>query len=186
MQTEETHQYDLWHLHLQEQNEGKISSSISDFVFNVWHCLVPHFPFSHLQPPQLNDVEIKETVGGDEKSWGLWHEHRGSLRRYTLQGRSSLIKLAWLQDLKELQQCSSLPTNSMFFFIIINNILTITTSVFYLSTAPPVFESLVSDCTTRIGQTIKLTCKVAGSPKPVVSWLKGLCYLIRICTNHTD
>ncbi|XP_044055731.1 obscurin isoform X3 [Siniperca chuatsi] len=98
---------------------------------------------------KLNDVEIKETVGGDEKSWGLWHEHRGSLRRYTLQGRSSLVKLSWLKDLKELQQRSSLPTNS-----------------------PPVFESLLSDCTTKIGQTIKLTCKVTGSPKPVVSWLK--------------
>ncbi|KAM8745978.1 obscurin isoform 6-T7 [Acanthopagrus schlegelii] len=98
---------------------------------------------------KLNDVEIKETLGGDEKSWGLWHEHRGSLRRYTLQGRSSLVKLSWLKDLKELQQRSSLPTNS-----------------------PPVFESLLSDFTTKIGQTIKLTCKVTGSPKPVVSWLK--------------
>ncbi|XP_023276081.1 obscurin-like, partial [Seriola lalandi dorsalis] len=42
---------------------------------------------------KLNDVEIKETMGGDEKSWGLWHEHRGSMRRYTLQGRSTLVKL---------------------------------------------------------------------------------------------
>ncbi|KAM9358122.1 obscurin isoform 2-T2 [Symphorus nematophorus] len=98
---------------------------------------------------KLNDVEIKETLGGDEKSWGLWHEHRGSMRRYTLQGRSSLVKLSWLKDLKELQQRSSLSTNS-----------------------PPVFESLLSDCTTKIGQTIKLTCKVTGSPKPVISWLK--------------
>lgn len=57
-------------------------------------------------------MEIKESVDGDEKSWGLWHEHRGSLRRYTLQGRSSLVKLPWLKDLKELQQRSSLPTNS--------------------------------------------------------------------------
>lgn len=57
-------------------------------------------------------MEIKETVGGDEKSWGLWHEHRGSVRRYTLQGRSTLVKLSWLKDLKELQQRSSLPTNS--------------------------------------------------------------------------
>ncbi|KAM7409839.1 hypothetical protein PAMA_001372 [Pampus argenteus] len=98
---------------------------------------------------KLNDVEIKEIVGGDEKSWGLWHEHRGSVRRYTLQGRSTLVKLSWLKDLKELQQRSSLPTNS-----------------------PPVFESQLPDYTTRIGQTIKLTCKVTGSPTPVVSWLK--------------
>lgn len=57
-------------------------------------------------------MEIKESVDGDEKSWGLWHEHRGSLRRYILQGRSSLVRLSWLKDLKELQQRSSLPTNS--------------------------------------------------------------------------
>lgn len=48
-------------------------------------------------------------------------------------------------------------------------------------TGPPVFESLLSDFTTKIGQTIKLTCKVTGSPKPVVSWLKGRIYLIQIC-----
>uniref|UniRef100_A0A3P9B0P3 Obscurin, cytoskeletal calmodulin and titin-interacting RhoGEF a n=1 Tax=Maylandia zebra TaxID=106582 RepID=A0A3P9B0P3_9CICH len=99
---------------------------------------------------KLNDVEIKETVGGDERSWGLWHEHRGSIRRYTLQGSSTLLKLSWLKDLKELQQRSSLPTN------------------------PPVFGSLLSDCTSKMGQTIKLTCKVSGSPKPEISWLKGL------------
>lgn len=43
----------------------------------------------------------------------------------------------------------------------------------FCSTASPVFESLLSNCTTKIGQTIKLTCKVRGSPKPVVSWFKG-------------
>ncbi|XP_069006652.1 obscurin isoform X1 [Embiotoca jacksoni] len=98
---------------------------------------------------KLNDVQIKETVGGEERSWGLWHEHRGSMRRYTLQGHSTLVKLSWLKDLKELQQRSSTLTNS-----------------------PPVFESLLSDYKTKIGQTIKLTCKVSGSPTPVISWLK--------------
>jgi len=56
-------------------------------------------------------VEIKETVGAEERSWGLWHEHRGSIRRYTLQGHSTLVKLSWLKDLKELQQRSSQLTN---------------------------------------------------------------------------
>ncbi|XP_008290272.1 obscurin [Stegastes partitus] len=105
--------------------------------------------FTFKNKMKLNDVEIKETVGGEDKSFGLWHEHRGSLRRHTLQGSSTLVKLSWLKDLKELQQRSSLLTNS-----------------------PPVFESLLSDCMTKIGQTIKLTCKVSGSPKPVISWLK--------------
>ncbi|XP_026160421.1 obscurin isoform X2 [Mastacembelus armatus] len=105
--------------------------------------------FTFKNKMKLNDAEIKENVGGDEKSWGLWHEHRGSIRRYTLQGRSTLVKLSWLKDLKEVQHRASLPTNS-----------------------PPVFESLLSDCTTEIGQTVKLTCKVTGSPKPAISWLK--------------
>ncbi|XP_047443167.1 obscurin isoform X3 [Mugil cephalus] len=98
---------------------------------------------------KLNDVEIKETVGAEERSWGLWHEHRGSMRRYTLQGHSNLVKLSWLKDLKELQQRSSDLNNS-----------------------PPVIKTLLSDCTTKIGQTVKLTCKILGSPKPVISWLK--------------
>ncbi|CAB1324596.1 unnamed protein product, partial [Coregonus sp. 'balchen'] len=96
-----------------------------------------------------NKMKVKETVGGDDKSWGLWHEHRGSVRRYTLQGRSALLKLSWLKDLRELQQRSSLTASS-----------------------PPEFEVLLADCTTKIGQTIKLACKVTGTPKPVVSWFK--------------
>uniref|UniRef100_A0A3P9LJQ0 Obscurin, cytoskeletal calmodulin and titin-interacting RhoGEF a n=1 Tax=Oryzias latipes TaxID=8090 RepID=A0A3P9LJQ0_ORYLA len=92
---------------------------------------------------QLNDVEIRESVGGDERSWGLWHEHRGSIRRYILQAPSSLVKLSWLKDLKELQQS-------------------------------PVFESQLLDFVAKIGQTIKLTCRVSGSPKPLISWIKGL------------
>ncbi|KAM6963087.1 obscurin [Aplochiton taeniatus] len=98
---------------------------------------------------KLNDVEVKESVGGEEKSWGLWHEHRGSVRRYTLQGRSAVAKLSWLKDLKELQQCSSQPANSA-----------------------PEFEVLLTDCTSKIGQTVKLSCKVTGTPQPVVTWLK--------------
>lgn len=54
-----------------------------------------------------------------------------------------------------------------------------------LPTGPPMFESLLSDWTTKIGQTIKLTCKVSGSPKPVVSWLKGKNYLITMYTSCT-
>uniref|UniRef100_A0A087Y7T0 Obscurin, cytoskeletal calmodulin and titin-interacting RhoGEF b n=1 Tax=Poecilia formosa TaxID=48698 RepID=A0A087Y7T0_POEFO len=105
--------------------------------------------YSFKNKMKLNDVEIKETVAGEDRSWGLWHEHRGSIRRYTLQSNSTLVKLSWLKDLKELQQRSSLSNN-----------------------CPPVFESLLCDCSTQIGQTIKLTCRVLGFPKPVVSWIK--------------
>lgn len=65
-----------------------------------------------VKTPKLNDVEVKDSVGGEDKSWGLWHEHRGSLRRYTLQGRSCLTKLSWLKDLRELKQRLGQPTNS--------------------------------------------------------------------------
>ncbi|KAM4739603.1 obscurin isoform 2-T2 [Anableps anableps] len=105
--------------------------------------------YSFKNKMKLNDVEIKETVGGEDRSWGLWHEHRGSIRCYTLQSNSTLAKLSWLKDLKELQQRSSLSSN-----------------------CPPVFESLLCDCSAQIGQTIKLTCRVSGFPKPVVSWIK--------------
>ncbi|XP_037104683.1 obscurin isoform X1 [Syngnathus acus] len=105
--------------------------------------------FTFKNKMKLNDVELKETMGSDEKTWELWHEHRGSVRRYTLQGRSPLVKLSWLKDLKELQQRAILPTNN-----------------------PPVFTSLLSDNTAKIGQTVKLSCKVTGLPKPVITWLK--------------
>ncbi|XP_037554230.1 obscurin [Nematolebias whitei] len=105
--------------------------------------------YSFKNKMKLNDVEIKESVGGEDRSWGLWHEHRGSIRRYTFQAYSALVKVSWLKDLKEQQQRSSL-----------------------LTTKPPVFELLLCDCTTHIGQTIKLSCRVSGSPKPVISWIK--------------
>ncbi|XP_062308204.1 obscurin [Osmerus eperlanus] len=98
---------------------------------------------------KLNDVEVKEMVERDERSWGLWHEHRGSVRKYTLQGRSAPLKLSWLKDFRELQLRSRQP-----------------------SCSPPEFEVHLFDLTAKLSQTIKLTCKVTGNPKPVVSWLK--------------
>ncbi|XP_046905387.1 obscurin isoform X3 [Hypomesus transpacificus] len=98
---------------------------------------------------KLNDVEVKEMVEQDERSWGLWHEHRGSVRKYTLQGRSAPLKLSWLKDFRELQLRSRQP-----------------------SCSPPEFEVHLFDLTAKLSQTIKLTCKVNGNPKPVVSWLK--------------
>lgn len=86
---------------------GLISLFFILFIFT-------NVPVQHIQ---LNDVEVKESAGGEEKSWGLWHEHRGSLRKYTLQGRSCLAKLSWLKDLGELQQRSGLQTNSKCFFL---------------------------------------------------------------------
>ncbi|XP_061739065.1 obscurin isoform X2 [Nerophis ophidion] len=125
-------------------------------VFLFKECIVlcklkrdPSETYTFKNKMKLNDVELKETTRGDEKTWEVWHEHRGSVRRYTLQGRSPLTKLSWLKDLKELQQRAVLPANS-----------------------PPVFKSLLSDCTTKMGQTIKLSCNVTGTPLPHITWLK--------------
>uniref|UniRef100_A0A8C0EE14 Obscurin n=1 Tax=Bubo bubo TaxID=30461 RepID=A0A8C0EE14_BUBBB len=37
---------------------------------------------------------------------------------------------------------------------------------------PPYFEEELADCTAELGETVKLACKVTGTPKPSVSWYK--------------
>ncbi|TRY95209.1 hypothetical protein DNTS_010020, partial [Danionella cerebrum] len=58
---------------------------------------------------QLCDTDVKDTVEGDDRSFGLWHEHRGMVRKLILQARSILLRLSWLKDLRELQQRSRQP-----------------------------------------------------------------------------
>ncbi|KAF4072668.1 hypothetical protein AMELA_G00265630, partial [Ameiurus melas] len=53
---------------------------------------------------KLSDVDMKDTVEGDDRSWGIWHEHRGTIRKVTLQAHSVLTRLSWLKDLRDLQQ----------------------------------------------------------------------------------
>lgn len=91
-----------------------------------------------------------------------------------------------------LQEGTSILTHWIFFPLKFNllwfcfKIKMATKAVHCLPTGPPVFELLLSDWSAKIGQTIKLTCKVTGSPKPVVSWLKGPYYLRVINTYCTD
>lgn len=40
----------------------------------------------------------------------------------------------------------------------------------------PCFELILTDSVVKLGQTIKLVCKVTGIPKPVVTWYKGNLY----------
>lgn len=179
-------QIQSWH-GLQSNQQLKFNIR-TDVKFQFIHCSTdlcspPHSLTTFCWNTQLNDVEVKDCGGGDDKSWGLWHEHRGSLRRYTLQGRSCTTKLSWLKDLRELQQRSGQPTNSKCFIV---KCVCVFCFFKWLNwklsdwpfrcdlTGPPAFETLLSDCITKTGETIKLTCKVTGSPKPVVSWLKGL------------
>lgn len=44
---------------------------------------------------------------------------------------------------------------------------------FTFITGLPDFDSVLTDLTAELGQTVKLACKVTGAPKPQVTWYKG-------------
>ncbi|XP_069548292.1 obscurin isoform X20 [Brachyistius frenatus] len=98
---------------------------------------------------KLNNIDVNETVEGDDRAFEIWHEREDSVRKYTLQARTVTIKNSWLRDLRELQQRYSLPAWSS-----------------------PDFVEILANCTAELGQTLKLACKVTGVPKPVVTWYK--------------
>ncbi|TNN67519.1 Obscurin [Liparis tanakae] len=99
---------------------------------------------------KLNNVDVNETVEGDERSFEIWHEREDSVRKYTLQARTVSIKNSWLRDFRELQQRYSTPAWS-----------------------PPDFDEILANCTAELRQTVKLACRVTGVPKPAVTWYKG-------------
>ncbi|XP_054452325.1 obscurin [Anoplopoma fimbria] len=98
---------------------------------------------------KLNNIDVNETVEGDDRAFEIWHEREDSVRKYTLQARTVTIKNSWLRDFRELQQRYSMPAWS-----------------------PPDFDEILANCTAELGQTIKLACKVTGVPKPAVTWYK--------------
>ncbi|XP_023259573.1 obscurin [Seriola lalandi dorsalis] len=98
---------------------------------------------------KLNNIDVNETVEGDDRAFEIWHEREDSVRKYTLQARTITIKNSWLRDFRELQQRYITPAWS-----------------------PPDFEEILANCTAELGQTVKLACKVTGVPKPVVTWYK--------------
>ncbi|XP_047667394.1 obscurin isoform X5 [Tachysurus fulvidraco] len=98
---------------------------------------------------KLTNIDVNDTVEGDERAFEIWHEREDSVRKYTLQARTVILKNSWLRELRNLQQRYSMPAWS-----------------------PPDFEAVLTDCTAELGQTVKLACKVTGSPKPVVAWFK--------------
>ncbi|XP_051759853.1 obscurin-like [Ctenopharyngodon idella] len=130
---------------------------------------------------KLSDIDVKDTVEGDDRSFGLWHEHRGMVRKIILQARSILLRLSWLKDLRDLQQRSKQPAWSA-----------------------PCFEQHLTDYPAKLGQTVKLVCKVTGTPKPVIKWYKdghsvkddehhitsegqlGACYLVLTAVTVLD
>ncbi|XP_072297823.1 obscurin isoform X4 [Eucyclogobius newberryi] len=98
---------------------------------------------------KLNNMDVNESVEGDDRAFEIWHEREDTVRKYTLQARTVNIKNSWLRDLRELQQRYSLPAWSS-----------------------PDFDEILANCTAELGQTVKLACKVTGAPKPVVTWYK--------------
>ncbi|KAG2458503.1 OBSCN protein, partial [Polypterus senegalus] len=98
---------------------------------------------------KLTNIDVNDFVEGDDRAFEIWHEREDSVRKYTLQARTVIIKNSWVRDLTDLQQRYSLP-----------------------AWIPPDFEAVLSDCTAELGETVKLACKVTGNPKPVISWYK--------------
>ncbi|XP_051260772.1 obscurin isoform X18 [Dicentrarchus labrax] len=98
---------------------------------------------------KLNNIDVNETVEGDDRAFEIWHEREDSVRKYTLQARTVTIKNSWLRDLRELQQRYSMPAWS-----------------------PPDFDEILANCTAELGQTVKLACKATGVPKPTITWYK--------------
>ncbi|XP_059391295.1 obscurin-like [Carassius carassius] len=98
---------------------------------------------------KLTNIDVNETVEGDERVFEIWHERDDSVRKYTLQARTFIIKNSWLRDLRDLQQRYSMPAWSS-----------------------PDFDAVLTDYTAELGQTVKLACKVTGAPKPQVTWYK--------------
>ncbi|XP_061652381.1 obscurin isoform X7 [Phyllopteryx taeniolatus] len=98
---------------------------------------------------KLNNIDVNDTVEGDDRAFEIWHEREDSVRKYTLQARTVTIKNSWLRDLRELQQRHSMPAWS-----------------------PPDFVAILANCTAELGQTVKLACKATGVPTPAITWYK--------------
>ncbi|KAK3571997.1 hypothetical protein QTP86_021336 [Hemibagrus guttatus] len=134
---------------------------------------------------KLTNIDVNETVEGDERAFEIWHEREDSVRKYTLQARTVILKNSWLRELRNLQQRYSMPawipeTEK-------GGVASVAEKEGESSVAvspsnkesrcgfcrgPPDFEAVLTDCTAELGQTVKLACKVTGSPKPVVAWFK--------------
>uniref|UniRef100_A0A3B3RQ54 Obscurin, cytoskeletal calmodulin and titin-interacting RhoGEF a n=1 Tax=Paramormyrops kingsleyae TaxID=1676925 RepID=A0A3B3RQ54_9TELE len=104
---------------------------------------------------KLTNIDVNETVEGDDRAFEIWHEREDSVRKYTLQARTVIIKNSC--------ECPLLPPPD--------------TSHCGCSFHPPItcspdFVDILADCTAELGQTVKLACKVVGTPKPSVTWYK--------------
>ncbi|KAM6148397.1 obscurin [Erethizon dorsatum] len=98
---------------------------------------------------KLSSIDLNDQVEGDDRAFEVWHEREDSVRKYLLQARTAVIKSAWVKEICGIQQRLALPVWSA-----------------------PEFEEELADCVAELGETVKLACRVTGTPKPVVSWYK--------------
>ncbi|XP_016066117.1 PREDICTED: obscurin-like [Miniopterus natalensis] len=98
---------------------------------------------------KLSSIDLNEQVEGDDRAFEVWHEREDSVRKYLLQARTVITKNAWVKEICGIQQRLALPV-----------------------WRPPDFEEELADCTAKLGETVKLACRVTGTPKPIVSWYK--------------
>ncbi|XP_023563514.1 obscurin isoform X3 [Octodon degus] len=98
---------------------------------------------------KLSSIDLNDQVEGDDRAFEVWHEREDSVRKYLLQARTAVIKSSWVKEICGIQQRLALPVWSA-----------------------PEFKEELADCTAELGETVKLACRVVGTPKPVVSWFK--------------
>ncbi|XP_045659965.1 obscurin isoform X26 [Ursus americanus] len=98
---------------------------------------------------KLSSIDLNDQVEGDDRAFEVWHEREDSVRKYLLQARTVITKNSWVKEICGIQQRLALP-------------------VWH----PPDFEEELADCTAELGETVKLACRVTGTPKPIVSWYK--------------
>ncbi|KAM8936229.1 obscurin-like isoform 2-T2 [Lycaon pictus] len=98
---------------------------------------------------KLSSIDLNDQVEGDDRAFEVWHEREDSVRKYVLQARTVITKSSWVKEICGLQQRLALPMWH-----------------------PPDFEEELADCTAELGETVKLACRVTGTPKPIVSWYK--------------
>ncbi|XP_044772968.1 obscurin [Neomonachus schauinslandi] len=98
---------------------------------------------------KLSSIDLNDQVEGDDRAFEIWHEREDSVRKYLLQARTVITKNSWVKEICGIQQSLALP-------------------VWH----PPDFEEELADCTAELGETVKLACRVTGTPKPIVSWYK--------------
>ncbi|XP_058286464.1 obscurin isoform X1 [Hylobates moloch] len=98
---------------------------------------------------KLSSIDLNDQVEGDDRAFEIWQEREDSVRKYLLQARTAIIKSSWVKEICGIQQRLALPV-----------------------WRPPDFEEELADCTAELGETVKLACRVTGTPKPVISWYK--------------